>query len=119
MADRRQQIVQLIATRYDQLWFPGGSLRASTGGVVPGAWVDCDRCGGRGVITTGRQREKPCPDCSHVCTSCGGTGFDVDRDRPCRTCRTDGDVSLGRVWAKGHKGEIHVDTYTGERVGSE
>lgn len=96
MADRRRQIELLIATRFDHLWFPGGSLRTQPG-LAPSARVAC-------------------PDCGHT----DHPGWTVDsfkRRTPCGTCG-------GHVTKTGKpragKGRIAVDAMDAERkpVGS-
>lgn len=67
MPDRRKQIELLITTRYDNLWFPTGSLRTSSG-FAPSQRVPCPECGHRdtpGWIVDRFDRKRPC-------TACGG-----------------------------------------------
>jgi hypothetical protein len=65
MADRRRQIQQLLATRYDGLWFPGGALRTDSG-LVPTKRVACPDCGSSetpGWRVDSFKRRTPCVTC--------------------------------------------------------
>lgn len=89
MADRRRQIELLIATRYDLLWFPGGSLRTQAG-LAPGARRQCPTCSGDGTTLDRFKRLQPC-------ATCGGS----------RTKK-------GRV--KAGKGWVYVDRMDADRT---
>lgn len=87
MADRRRQIVQLLASRYDRLYLPPGSL-TTRAGLVPAELEPCGSCGGvllrddygktirrrkgRGWILDAFKRRQPC-------TACAGEG-EIARD---------------------------------------
>lgn len=86
MADRRRQNEQLIATRYDQLYLPKGSL-VTPSGLAPAERKPCLDCGGilllddfgkqlkrrrgKGWITDRFHRRQPC-------TKCGGEWVDAE-----------------------------------------
>lgn len=72
VADRRRQIILLLATRYDRMWFPQGALR-TTAGFAPTRRVPCPQCGSGdrpGSVAEKRggvvKRWLPCPKCSGV-----------------------------------------------------
>jgi hypothetical protein len=106
---RREQIVQLLASRYDGLYLPAGSL-VTPSGFVPNRKEPCTDCGGllvhddydreirrrkgKGTIRDRYGRQQPC-------TNCGGhTG-------------PDGEIVPGAGWIA----RDPMDT-TGARVGS-
>lgn len=64
MADRRRDVLLLLASRHDGLWFPSGSSTSS--GFAPAVIVRCDAC------VRGRVRDRfgrP-----QTCSRCGGAG---------------------------------------------
>lgn len=87
MPDRRQQILQLLATRYDGLYQPPGSL-TTPAGLVAANVEPCTSCGGtlirddfghtirrrKGRGTVRDRYGRP-----HECTTCAGAG-EVARD---------------------------------------
>lgn len=87
MADRRAQVIQLLATRYDGLYLPAGSL-TSRAGFVPAEREPCTSCGGilirddYGHIIRRRKGRGWTLDAfkrRHECGQCGGAG-EIARD---------------------------------------
>jgi hypothetical protein len=101
MPDRRRQIELLIATRFDHLWFPSGTLRTSSG-LAPAKRVPCPAC------ATG---DRP----GFVAEKRGGV---VVKWTPCTTCGGRNPTDNAR--AKRGRGFIAVDPMDSDRraVGS-
>jgi len=85
VADRRQQIRQLIASRYDGLYLPPGSL-TTRAGLVPAELEPCTACGGILIRD----------DFGNVLRRRKGRGWIRDafkRRQDCTTCAGDGEVA--------------------------
>lgn len=89
MADRRGDIELLLATRFDHLWLPTGSLRTQPG-LAPADRRPCETCGGAEIRD----------DFDKVILRRRGKGVIVDRFRKrttCPTCRGDGWTARDRM----------------------
>jgi hypothetical protein len=119
LSDRRRPQLELALRHLHDIREPSPkaqTLRNAKRGEAAGEWVDCGTCGGSGTVTRFR-RQEPCTDCSQVCPTCDGSRLDR-RGKACTKCATADGAPCGRVWARGHKGQVHIDQYTRKRIGS-